>query len=93
MPGRYSNNPLGDLCEGAKARRDPVEDALANIYRAMLDMEEIAMRLEQASRTAAETKPVLQPAAERLSQVMQRLAILHHSLGKYWRDGQAHRWD
>jgi hypothetical protein len=91
-PGK-SNNLLGDLPVAAKARRDGIEDALASLYRCLVDLDELALRIDQAARRAAVVAPVLHPAQERLQQIRQRIAAVHNSLGEYWSQGQAHRWE
>lgn len=88
-----SNNLLGDLPVGAKRRRDQVEDALASLYRVLVDLDELSLRIDQAIRRASVVSPVLVPAQERLCQVRERLAALQDDLGAYWSAGQAHRWD
>ena len=88
-----SNNLLGDLPAHAKDRRDVVEDALASLYRVMIDLEELSLRIDQAIRRASVVSPVLVPAQERLAQIQTRLSALHHSLGEYWSAGQSHRWE
>ncbi len=88
-----SNNVLGDLPVDAKARRDPIEDALASLYRAMADMDELSLRIDQAMRRAAVVSPVLMPAQERLHQVRERLASMRSELGAYWSAGQSRRWE
>ena len=92
MP-KKSNNLLGDLPAAAKARRDVIEDAIASLYRVLLDIDELALRLDQAIRRAAVVAPVLHPAQERLAQVRGRVAGLHASLGAYWSAGQSRRWE
>jgi len=91
-PGK-TNNALGDLPVAAKERRDVIEDALASLWRVLLDLDELAVRLDQAVRRAAIVSPVLAPAQERLAQVRVRVAALHSDLGAYWSAGQAHRWE
>lgn len=91
-PG-VSNNLQGDLPVDAKGRREPVEDALASLYRVLVDLDELSLRIDQAMRRASVVSPVLVPAQERLNQVRERLGRVHTSLGAYWSAGQAHRWE
>lgn len=92
MP-KQSNNLLGDLPGHAKDRRNVIEDAIASLYRVLLDIDELTLRIDQAVRRASMVAPVLHPAQERLGQVRERIATLHASLGEYWAAGQAHRWE
>jgi ABC-type transporter Mla subunit MlaD len=92
MP-KQSNNLLGDLPADGKARRDPIEDAIASLYRCLMDIDELSLRIDQAVRRAAVVAPVLHPAQERLAQVRNRVAVLHATLGAYWSQGQSRRWE
>ena len=91
-PGK-TNNALGDLPVDAKRRRDQIEDAIASLYRVLVDIDELALRIDQAIRRAALVGPVLHPAQERLAQVRARIATLHTDLGVYWSQGQSRRWE
>jgi hypothetical protein len=91
MP-KQSNNLLGDLSADGKARRDPIEDAIASLYRCLMDIDELALRLDQAVRRSSLVGPVLHPAQERLAQVRVRIATLHGSMSAYWASGQVRRW-
>jgi hypothetical protein len=88
-----TNNPLGDLPADAKVRRDQIEDALAVLYRVLIDIDEMSLRIDQAIRRASIVSPVLVPAQERLLQVRARLAVLHTAMGAYWAAGQSRRWE
>lgn len=91
-PGK-SNNVLGDLPVDAKARRDQIEDALAVLYRCLMDIDELTLRIDQAVRRAAIVGPVLRPAQERLAEIRGRVEKLRANLGAYWSAGQSHRWE
>ncbi len=88
-----SNNMQEDLPECAKARRDPIEDALAALWRMLVDIDELEVRMAQAIYRSATVHPVLSPAQERLAQMRTRLANMHTDLSAYWSAGQAHRWE
>jgi len=91
-PGK-TNNALGDLPAAAKRRRDQIEDALAVIHHALIDMDELDLRLDQAMRRASIVVPVLHPAQDRLAQMRKQMSALHTNLSAYWSQGQARRWE
>jgi len=91
-PG-VSNNPLGTLPADAQQRREQVEEDLACLYRVLVDMDELSIRIDQAMRRSSAVHPVLIPAQERLGQVRERLARLHKTMGQQWQTGQSHRWE
>ncbi len=91
-PGN-TNNPLGDLPEGAKRRRDQIEEALAMLHTLLIDLDELAVRIEQAIHRTPLVVPVLAPALKRVSEMQSHVSTLREGLASYWNAGQSRRWE
>lgn len=79
---------LGERAE----RRDSVELAMMLIARAMMDADELELRMRQALRRGTMIEAVLEPGILRVDELRIALKKAQAALRGVWLDGQAGRW-
>lgn len=82
----------GKLVRTAAIRRDCIETCQAELVSLASMVEECAIRTRQAMRRSPLVGDVLSPAAERLEQMSQSVAMIQDEISAYWREQQCTRW-
>lgn len=82
----------GRLTDARRAERDEFEEALALLWRAAKDLDETALRIEQAMRRSAAVQDVLRPALERVKEIRGRVQQSKRMLADHYAVRQAARW-
>jgi len=72
--------------------RNEVETVLFALTRSRTDLDELELRTRQAMRRAPHTRPVLEPALERLEETRQRVSLAERFMARVWKTGQARLW-
>lgn len=62
------------------------------IHAMLVDVDELAIRNEQAMQRTTLVVPVLEPAVDRLVQLRSSLRTCQRELSEVWADGEAERW-
>ena len=82
----------GRLTSAGQERRDKVEAALFALSSAIVMIDEVILRVNQAMRRTRLVDPVLVPALERLVEIRADVVVARQELSDYWSDRQSDRW-
>jgi hypothetical protein len=82
----------GRIRNDCRAERDALEEAQSILLAAALDLDEVALRVEQAVRRTRIVEPVLRPALERLARIRSELKSARDALSEVWTEGQRKKW-
>jgi len=82
----------GALTAERRTEREDVERAMFAASRALMDLDEVELRVKQAMRRAPHTQPVLDPVLDRLDDTRRRISLGERILARWWKRGQERRW-
>lgn len=83
----------GRLTKSKGARRDEYEEALALLWRTSRDLDETALRIEQAIRRSTSVTDVLAPALDRVRDIRARVIAAKTIIARQWAEQQSRRWE
>lgn len=75
-----------------RIERDLIEEAQALLLTAAIDLDEVALRVQQARRRTRLVEDTLEPAAKRLERIREDLRLARHDLSQAWEEGQSKKW-
>ncbi len=75
-----------------KVERDLIEEAQALLLTAAIDLDEVALRVQQARRRTRLVEDTLAPASQRIERIREDLRLARHDLSQAWEEGQSKKW-
>lgn len=85
--------PPGRVIRKNAVIRDHIECAQVLLMSIAVDIDEVAIRIDQAIKRTHIVRDVLQPSQDRLEGIRSDLATIQDELSQTWRDGQANKWN
>ena len=84
--------PKGRIAERGLIERDHLETAQAILLTVSVDLDEVALRVQQSIRRTRLVADVLDPATRRIDEIRSELSQAHDELKQCWEVRHEEKW-